>query len=269
MGLLSTVITQNVDSFHPQAHPSLPTLELHGYLRRTVCITCRTEYDRERFQTDLKQLNPSWASFLEEMTANGAFTTEDPAERRRRGLKTNPDGDVDVPGVDYSTFRYPPCPKCAAGGAAAEQGKGVRTDGDGAWEPPDDAPASKAAGVLKPAVIMFGESIPPDVKGAVERAVDDAQQILVLGSSLATYSAWRLVKRARDQGKPIAVVNMGGARGEEQFFADVPADTDGSAGLRCSLPLEKTLPALVERLEEERSPTGDRLTRGFVRAPWA
>jgi NAD-dependent SIR2 family protein deacetylase len=269
MGLLSTVITQNVDSFHPQAHPTLRTLELHGYLRRTVCITCRTEYDREKFQTDLKQLNPNWASFLEEMIANGAFTTEDPAERRKRGLKTNPDGDVDVPGVDYSTFRYPPCPKCLAGGVATDQGKEVRTDDDGAWEPPADGMASKAAGILKPAVIMFGESIPNDVKVAVENAVDDAQQILILGSSLATYSAWRLVKRAKDQGKPIAIVNLGGARGEEQFFTDIPTDNDGTAGLRCSLPLEKTLPALVERLEQARSSTGDRLTRGFVPAPWA
>lgn len=41
-GLLSSVITQNVDSFHSKAHPSIRTLELHGYLRSTVCLSCRT-----------------------------------------------------------------------------------------------------------------------------------------------------------------------------------------------------------------------------------
>lgn len=117
---------------------------------------------------------------------------------------------------------------------------------------------------MKPAVIMFGESIPGQVKLDVEAAVDEASSMLILGSSLATYSAWRLVKRAKDQGKRIAVVNMGGVRGEEAFFADVSRGTDGWHGVRCSLPLEQSLPALVERLQDERD--GKKV---FRPAPWA
>lgn len=257
LGFVNNVVTQNVDSFHSKAHPRLKTLELHGYLRSTVCLTCRTEYDRDRFQDDLSRLNPAWAAFLAQMLESGALTTEDPHERRRLGLKTNPDGDVDVPGVDYNTFKYPACPKCLHNPRLAEEGKKVIVDADGAWN------SGSNAGILKPAVIMFGESISNPVKLAVESAVDGASRLLVLGSSLATYSAWRIAKRAKEQGKPVAAVNMGGLRGEENFFADVPSNTNGREGVRCDLPLEQTLPALVERLQQSRK--GERI---FQPAPW-
>ena len=175
-----------------------------------------------------------------------------------KGLKTNPDGVVDVPGVEYGTFRYPACPACLA---SPPEGTRVEQSSDGAWLP------SSTAGVLKPAVIMFGESIPGSVKLAVEEAVDEASRILVLGSSLATYSAWRLVKRAKERGMPIGIVNLGGARGEEQFFAGAPLDGFGNDALRCSVSLEEILPALVERLQ-----SGDvRLASKkavFQPAPW-
>lgn len=255
---LSSVITQNVDSFHTKAHPELRTLELHGYLRSTVCLSCRTEYNREQFQQDLSDLNPAWAVFLAEMLESGALTTENPEERRRKGLKTNPDGDVDVPGVEYGTFRYPACPVCLKN---PPEGTKVEQDADGAWAP------TSTAGVLKPAVIMFGESIPNSVKVAVESAIDEASRVLVLGSSLATYSAWRLIKRAQDHGKPIGIVNLGGVRGEEKFFNTVPPNGSGRDGIRCSLALEAVLPALVDRLRQGAS-TPLLRNESFQPAPW-
>ncbi|EME50153.1 sir2 class like protein [Dothistroma septosporum NZE10] len=258
LGHVSQVITQNVDSFHPKAHSGLKTLELHGYLRSTVCLTCRSEYSRDAFQEDLSRMNPSWSAFLAEMLGSGALSTEDPAERRKLGLKTNPDGDVDVPGVEYSTFRYPPCPRCLADETVKD---GIKMDEDGAWA------AGSTAGILKPAVIMFGESIPGQVKVDVEAAVDESSRLLVLGSSLATYSAWRLVKRAKQQGKIIAAINQGGVRGEDNFFADLSMNTDGTDGVRCALPLEETLPALVKALQMTHS--WQRCGRPFQPAPWA
>ncbi|KAK0850328.1 hypothetical protein LTS02_013249 [Friedmanniomyces endolithicus] len=135
------------------------------------------------------------------MLHSGALSTENPIERRLKGLKTNPDDDVDVPGVDLSR--------------EASDGTKVEQSADGAWLP------SSTAGVLKPAVIMSGESIPNSMKLAVETAADEAERILVLGSSLATCSARRLIKRAQEQGKRIGVANLGGLRGK------------GSSLLRC------------------------------------
>jgi NAD-dependent SIR2 family protein deacetylase len=246
LGLVSQVITQNVDSFHSAAHPELPTLELHGYLRATVCLSCRQEYDRRCFQHELSRLNPRWHEFLQRMLDSGALTTEDPHERKVRGLRTNPDGDVDVPNADYSTFRYPACPKCLKSPPTLADGKlgKVELDDDGAWLP------TSTAGVLKPAVIMFGESIPTAVKTATEAAIDQASKILVLGSSLATYSAWRLVQRAKEQGMGIGILNLGGVRGEEQFFSDVPEGNTGRYAVRASEHTDHVLPEVVKVVEE-------------------
>ncbi|KAL1901334.1 hypothetical protein Sste5346_001739 [Sporothrix stenoceras] len=270
LGYVHTVITQNVDSFHHVAHPDIPsTVELHGYLRATVCTTCYNEYPRDTFQDELARLNPVWAEFLAEAIEAGAFETEQPttgapAPRTRsslsamRGIRTNPDGDVDLPNAPYTTFRYPPCAHCLANPPVAEDGTKmiVEVDSDGAWALPknisqtDSGTKVRCPGILKPAVIMFGESISPSVKHAAEAAVDEAGRLLVLATSLATYSAWRLAKRAKDRGMPIAVVNMGGVRGEDVFFAELDDSQSGADGVRVEMPTDAVLPPLVDELHK-------------------
>jgi NAD-dependent SIR2 family protein deacetylase len=119
----------------------------------------------------------------------------------------------------------------------------VEADSDGAW-----TPTTSPAGILKPADVMFGESIDGSVKDTAEKMIDDADRLLVLGTSLATYSAWRLAKKAKDQKKPIAIVNLGGVRGEDAFFVDLDPVQLGSQGARVEMSTDKLLPALVERL---------------------
>jgi NAD-dependent SIR2 family protein deacetylase len=261
MNHVHQVITQNVDSFHPRAHPQLPSLELHGYLRATVCTSCRTEYPRDKFQEQLARLNPRWAELLKEALASGALNTEDPVEKRFKGLRTNPDGDVDLPDAPYTTFRYPPCPKCLETPPAGPDGQRqtVEIDAEGAWA------STSNAGILKPAVIMFGESIGSAVKTAAEDAIANAGKLLVLGTSLATYSAWRLAKAAKDRGMPIALVNMGGVRGEEQLFADVSSHQMGEQAVRVDVSTDELLPALVSQLRTDSSVRSEQ--RPAIRKP--
>ncbi|KAJ1337663.1 NAD+-dependent protein deacetylase sirtuin 4 [Microdochium nivale] len=251
MGLVDTVITQNVDSFHPMAHPQLPTVELHGYLRATVCTSCFEELPRNVFQDELARLNPAWAAFLEEIMATGALDTEDPEERKAKGMRANPDGDVDVPNAPYTTFRYPPCPRCLSSPPVLADGSRatVEADTDGGWK------TTSNAGVLKPAVTMFGENVRPVAKSAAEQAIEGAGRVLVLGTSLATYSAWRLVKRAQDRGVPIAIINIGGVRGENAFFTKLDPGQNGKQGVRLEISTDDLLPALVEELRLVRSGT--------------
>ena len=252
LGYVNKVITQNVDSFHSLAHPDVPNIELHGFLRSLVCLSCKQLMPRDDFQTWLRRLNPAWATFLDVLLHSGALDTENPGEREKLGYRTNPDGDADVPGAPYTTFRYPACPRCLkqppplADGSKAQ----VSVDDDGAWSP------TSPAGILKPNVIMFGESIPQATKDAAERAVDEAARILVVGSSLATYSAWRLVKHAKDQNMPIAILNLGGVRKEEAFVHDAPSGWfgDGRDAVRASLAAEEVLPEVVRALEGVESP---------------
>jgi len=100
--------------------------------------------------------------------------------------KTNPDGDVDLQGRSYETFTPPPCPNPRC------------TDG-----------------ILKPSVIFFGENIPPQDKKRAENTVKEADQMLLVGTSLATYSAYRLLKQAHEAKKGVAMVNVGTSRGDD------------------------------------------------------
>eukprot|EP00842_Homolaphlyctis_polyrhiza_P005571 jgi/Hompol1/6014/HPOL_004809-RA len=93
----------------------------------------------------------------------------------------NPDGDVELT-WDYAQFQYPHCPKCA--------------------------------GMLKPNVVFFGENMPERVREASFKMVDDADALLIIGSSLTVYSALRLAKRAADAAKPVAILNLGETRGD-------------------------------------------------------
>ncbi|KAH8700762.1 putative SIR2 family histone deacetylase [Talaromyces proteolyticus] len=242
-GYISCVITQNVDSFHPIAHPDLATIELHGFLRSVVCVNCHNLVPREDFQQSLTQLNPVWADFLHEMLGSGALDTNNPEEQQKRGLKLNPDGDVDLPHAHYSSFRYPACPRCLANPPLLKDGsRAVVEEQDGAWSP------SSTAGILKPAVIMFGESTSPMVRSTAEEAVDDAGRLLIMGSSLATYSAWRLVERAHRRGMAIGIINVGGVRNESQIFGELLGERYLQNHVRCDHRTEAVLPEVVSRL---------------------
>jgi len=252
LNLVSNVVTQNVDSLHVRAHPLMPTVELHGSLDYVVCTSCRTRSSRAAFQDELTRLNPVWADFLRKAIASGALATEDPAERQRRGgFRMNPDGDVELPDAPYTTFRYPPCQSCLTKPpklADGSEGR-VHVDSDGALS------SGSTAGFLKPAVVMFGEDISSDVKQAAATAIDSAGRLLVLGTSLATFSAWRLAKQAKQNGMPVAVVNIGGVRGEDIFISGLDPDQTGSQGIRVEMSTESLLPALVEEISRT-APTG-------------
>ena len=74
--------------------------------------------------------------------------------------------------------------------------------------------------------------------------------------SMATYSAWRLAKRAKDRGMPIGIVNIGGVRGEEAFFAHLEPGQAGGQGVRVDMSTDSLLPALVEELRQSSFRTG-------------
>ena len=73
----------------------------------------------------------------------------------------------------------------------------------------------RCGGLLKPAVVFFGETVPKDkVRHAMNR-VDQADAMLVVGSSLAVWSGYRFVKRAAERKMPIAIVNIGPTRADD------------------------------------------------------
>jgi NAD-dependent SIR2 family protein deacetylase len=105
-----------------------------------------------------------------------------------------PDGDADIPEDAVAAFEPPVCASCG--------------------------------GDLKPRVVFFGENVPRPVVDAAFACVENAEGLLVAGTSLAVFSGYRFLRRAAERGIPIAIVNRGPVRGEE--YADVKVE--GSTG---------------------------------------
>lgn len=84
-------------------------------------------------------------------------------------------------------------------------------------------------GVLKPDIVYFGESVPKPRVARAFAAVDDADALLVLGTSLTVMSGLRFVRHAAKHGKPVIIVNRGRTRGDE--LADVTVDVDVATAL--------------------------------------
>jgi len=119
-------------------------------------------------------------------------------------------------------------------GWAAEV-ESYRADGDAEIGPaaPEDfaVPGCESCnGDLKPDVVMFGENVPRSRVEAAMDAVDRAEALLVVGSSLTVFSGFRFVRRAHESGKPIAILNRGATRGDD--FASVKLEADAGAALR-------------------------------------
>lgn len=118
----------------------------------------------------------------------------------------------------------------------------VLPDGDVALEATDDfrlADCARCSGRLKPDVVFFGESVPKDTVQRCFSLVDDAEAVVVLGSSLQVMSGLRFVRHAAKRGIPIVIVNRGATRGDE--LATVKIDDGVAETLR-----EWTRPARIQ-----------------------
>ncbi len=97
------------------------------------------------------------------------------------GLAVAPDADAVI--ADTKSFRYLDCPRCG--------------------------------GMLKPDIVYFGENVAKEVVDQAYSLVDDADALLVAGSSLTVFSGYRFVRHAAALRMPIAIINRGRTRGDD------------------------------------------------------
>lgn len=69
-------------------------------------------------------------------------------------------------------------------------------------------------GVLMPDVVFFGGTVPRERVEAVNQALEQAEALLIVGSSLMVYSGFRFCKTAFELGLPLAAVNQGQTRAD-------------------------------------------------------
>ena len=75
-------------------------------------------------------------------------------------------------------------------------------------------PCTRCAGVLKPDIVFFGEGVPRDRVDAALKSLEQADAMLVVGSSLMVYSGYRFCEWADRMRKPIAAINLGRTRAD-------------------------------------------------------
>ncbi|SER39961.1 NAD-dependent protein deacetylase, SIR2 family [Azotobacter beijerinckii] len=116
-----------------------------------------------------------------------------------------PDGDARL-AVEYlEGFRIPWCPCCGSD-------------------------------LLKPDVVFYGEGVPAEQTEAASLGIEQAAALLVVGSTVMTYSSFRLCRSIAEQGKPLVAINQGAMR------------ADALLNLKIERPCEQVLPWLAERL---------------------
>ncbi|KAL6519981.1 NAD-dependent protein deacetylase srt2 [Orobanche hederae] len=151
-------------------------LELHGTVYVVACMDCGFSLPRNSFQDQVKAFNPKWAEAIENLDY-------DSRSDKSFGMKQRPDGDIEIEKFWEEEFDIPNCQRCN--------------------------------GILKPDVVFFGDNVP---MGRARRAMEAAKEcdaFLVLGSSLMTMSAFRLIRAAHEAGAATAVVNVGVTRADD------------------------------------------------------
>lgn len=99
-----------------------------------------------------------------------------------RDASMAPDGDADIDPAAVMRFEPPHCALCG--------------------------------GMLKPDVVFFGENVPRARYAQAVAALEAADALLVVGSSLMVYSGFRFARMAHERGAPIAILNRGQTRAD-------------------------------------------------------
>jgi len=83
---------------------------------------------------------------------------------------------------------------------------------------------TSCGGIMKPQVVFFGENVPAARVEHCFNALENADAMLVVGSSLMVYSGFRFVRAAQRAGIPIAAINLGKTRADELLTLKVRLD---------------------------------------------
>lgn len=105
--------------------------------------------------------------------------------------EARPDGDAEVEIDEFQDFQLPYCTACG--------------------------------GTLQPDVIFFGDNIPAPRTATALQLAEEADAVLVVGSSLMVFSGFRFAKLAAQANKPIAAINIGKTRADDLIGLKVEA----------------------------------------------
>lgn len=170
------------------AHHALARLEAAGHVRHLITQNVDGLHQKagSRRVTDLHgRLDEVLCLACGARGSRAVFQQELTARNPAWSLLTAghaPDGDANLESQDFSGFDVPACIRCG--------------------------------GLLKPAVVFFGDSIPAERTRSALQEAEAADALLVVGSSLMVWSGFRLVRAVAERGRPVAALNLGTTRAD-------------------------------------------------------
>lgn len=177
--IISGVVTQNVDGLHQRSQRKADQEAADNSVSSPVIALHGSMDEIECLVCGVKESRNAFGERLHQ--ANVGITdawqiSED---------DINPDGDARIPQHWVDQFTMVHCLNCGSD-------------------------------KLKPTVVYFGEVVPQQRKVAISDLVKQSGALIVVGSSLAVMSGYRILLEADRARKPIGIINRGPTRGEER-----------------------------------------------------
>ncbi|URE12754.1 hypothetical protein MUK42_22113 [Musa troglodytarum] len=130
------------------------------------------------YSTGFKPITHQWAAAIESLECG------DPGSDKSFGMQQRPDADIEIDAKFWEEdFEIPNCQQCG--------------------------------GILKPDVVFFGDNVPKDRAEKAKETARECDGFLVIGSSVMTMSAFRIVRAAYEANAAVAVINIGKTRCDE------------------------------------------------------
>ena len=185
------------DSLPTAAHSALAALEQRGSIELTITQNVDRLHQRAGAKnvTDLHGrldrvicldcgVEHTRDEVQEQMNLHNTATPE--------VTSTRPDGDAELDSALEQAFTVPHCRQCK--------------------------------GILKPDVVFFGGTVPKARVQTCMEAIERADALLTVGSSLQVYSGFRFCRKAVELGKPLAIINPGKTRADDIANLKIHAD---------------------------------------------
>lgn len=177
-GIISGIVTQNVDGLHQRSQLNIDT-RIGGTETGPVIALHGSMDEIECLVCGVKEDREAFGRRLHQANAGVAD------DWQVNEADINPDGDARIPQHWVDKFNMVNCLNCGSD-------------------------------KLKPTVVYFGEVVPQRRKQAISELMDNSGALIVVGSSLAVMSSYRLLLEADRHRKPIGIINLGPTRGEDK-----------------------------------------------------
>jgi NAD-dependent deacetylase sirtuin 4 len=197
---------KNVGSANPNsAHVILALMEKHGKAQNLITQNVDRLHQKAGHESVL-ELHGTIHE-VECMSCGHEFSRDymqgllirDNLTWQQRFLHTSqarPDGDAELPPEAYSDFIIPSCERCGSQ-------------------------------LLKPRVVFHGGSLPPATAAASTALAAACDGLLVVGSTLSTFSAFRLLREAARRHGRVGVLSYGATRADPLAAFKIEASAGG------------------------------------------